>query len=426
MKVFKFGGASVKDAAGIRNVAEIIKVYEDDKKTLVIVSATGKTTNALEKVVDAYYNNAVELKDEIKKIKDNHNNICKDLFENSNHEVFKQLEVSFSNLERFVGEDIPDNYNYVYDQIVSYGEQLSSIILSHYLNHYGVINDWLDVRDVLKTDDTFREAVIDWETTTQKTKEILQPMLEKHVVVTQGFIGATLENITTTLGREGSDYTGAVFANILDAENQTIWKDVPGVMNGDPRKFQDAIFIDELTYLEAVEMTYYGASVIHPKTIKPIQNKNIPLFVRSFINPKGKGTKVHGTIINIKYPPVRVLKENQALLTFHSKDFSFVSDDTVGELLKAFFNANLKINMIQTGAISLQTVVNNIPEKIKEITSAVEENFSIQKEEDLTILTIRHYNDEVIQKHLKNKAPIISQKRASTFQILFKNGKLVN
>src|SRR5690554_182468 len=240
MKVFKFGGASVKDAAGIRNVAEIIKVYEDDKKTLVIVSATGKTTNALEKVVDAYYNNAVELKDEIKKIKDNHNNICKDLFENSNHEVFKQLEVSFSNLERFVGEDIPDNYNYVYDQIVSYGEQLSSIILSHYLNHYGVINDWLDVRDVLKTDDTFREAVIDWETTTQKTKEILQPMLEKHVVVTQGFIGATLENITTTLGREGSDYTGAVFANILDAENQTIWKDVPGVMNGDPRKFQDA------------------------------------------------------------------------------------------------------------------------------------------------------------------------------------------
>lgn len=426
MKVFKFGGASVKDASGIKNVAEIIKMYEDDKKTLVIVSATGKTTNALEKVVDAYYNNTDELQEEINSIKENHFGICRDLFEDGNHEVFKHLEQSFTSLTRFVGKDVPDNFNYVYDQIVSYGEQLSSIILSHYLNHFGVKNDWLDVRDVLKTDDTFREAIIDWEVTTQKTKEILQPMLQRNVVVTQGFIGATLENITTTLGREGSDYTGAVFANILDAEYQTIWKDVPGVMNGDPRKFQDAIFIDELTYLEAVEMTYYGASVIHPKTIKPIQNKNIPLYVKSFINPKGKGTKVHETQMNIKYPPVRVLKENQALLTFHSKDFSFVSDDTVGELLKAFFNANLKINMIQTGAISLQTVVNNIPEKIKDVTSAVEENFGIQKEKDLTILTIRHYNDEVVKKHLENKTPIISQKRASTFQILFRNNTTEN
>lgn len=419
MKVFKFGGASVKDAAGIKNVSEIIKKHDDDKKTLVVVSATGKTTNALEKVVEAYYKNTGEAESLALEVKANHVNICKDLFGNENEDVFKKIDKTFEDLTNVLSRDVPDNYNYVYDQIVSVGEQLSSTILSAYLNHSGVVNEWVDVRDVLKTDDTFREAIIDWEITTQKTNEILRPILERKTAVTQGFIGATLENFTTTLGREGSDYTGAVFANILDAESQTIWKDVPGVMNGDPRKFHDAVFIDELTYLEAVEMTYYGASVIHPKTIKPIQNKNIPLYVRSFINPKGKGTKVYGAEHNIKYPPVRVLKENQALMTFHSKDFSFVSDDTVGELLKAFAQANLKINMIQTGAISLQTVVDNTPEKIKQIIHSVKDNFQIQIEEDLTILTIRHYNDDVIQKHLEGKTPIISQKRASTFQILF-------
>ncbi len=419
MKVFKFGGASVKDAAGIKNVSEIIRMHEDDKKTLVVVSATGKTTNALEKVVEAYYNNTGEVFEEINKVKEKHLQICRDLFENPHSPIFEKLEKIFADLHTIVSKDVPDNYNYVYDQIVPFGEITSSVILSEYLNHFGVKNEWLDVRDVLKTDDTFREAVIHWEITTQKTEEILKPMLNRNVVVTQGFIGATFENITTTLGREGSDYTGAIFANILNAESQTIWKDVPGVMNGDPRKFQDAIFIDELTYLEAVEMTYYGASVIHPKTIKPIQNKDIPLYVKSFINPHGKGTKVYAATQDIKYPPVRVLKENQALLTFHTKDFSFVPDDTAGELLKAFANANLKINMIQTGAISLQTVVDNIPEKIRKVTDAVRDNFKIQQEDGLTILTIRHYNEEVIRKHLENKKPVLTQKRPSTFQILF-------
>lgn len=418
MKVFKFGGASVKDAAGIRNVAEIIKKFGDEK-TLVIVSATGKTTNALEEVVDAYFKKTGEAKVKIDSIKENHINICKALFGDNASGVYDQIENLIVELEWQVEEDRLESYNYIYDQIVSVGELLSTTILSFYLNHYGVTNQWLDVRDVLKTDDTYREAVVDWEVCTQRVEEILKPMLIKNTVVSQGFIGSTDDNCTTTLGREGSDFTAAIFANILDAESQTIWKDVPGVMSGDPRKFQDAVFIDELTYLEAVEMTYYGASVIHPKTIKPIQNKNIPLLVKSFINPEGKGTKVHGVQHHIDYPPVRVLKEKQALLTFHTKDFSFVTDETVSDLLKAFANANLKINMIQTGAISLQAVVDNTPEKIEKVIKAVQEHFGILQEEGLTILTIRHYTEAIIEKHLENKKPIITQKRASTFQVLF-------
>lgn len=418
MKVFKFGGASVKDAAGIKNVADIIRRFGDEK-TLVIVSATGKTTNALEEVVAAYFNQTGEAKSKIQSIKDNHFEICKGLFGDATSGVYDQLENLFVELEWQIEEDRLDSYNYVYDQIVSVGELLSSVILSHYLNFAGVKNEWVDVRDILKTDDTYREAVINWEESTQKVESILRPMLERNTVVAQGFIGSTPDNCTTTLGREGSDYTAAIFANILNAESQTIWKDVPGVMSGDPRKFQDAVFMDELTYLEAVEMTFYGASVIHPKTIKPIQNKNIPLLVKSFINPEGKGTKVHGATHHIEYPPVRVVKDHQALLTFHTKDFSFVADETVGDLLKAFADANLKINMIQTGAISLQAVVDNTPEKIAKVKAAVEGNFDILEEQDLVILTIRHYNDDVIAKHLEGKQPILTQKRPSTFQVLY-------
>ncbi len=418
MKVFKFGGASVKDAAGIRNVAEIIQKFGDGN-TLVIVSATGKTTNALEEVVHAYFKKTGEAKEKINGIKESHINICKGLFGDQASGVYDQIENLIVELEWQIEEDRLESYNYVYDQIVSVGELLSSVILSHYLNYFGVKNEWLDVRDVLKTDDTYREAIVNWEVTAERVEEILKPMLNRNTVVSQGFIGSTDDNCTTTLGREGSDFTAAIFANILDAESQTIWKDVPGVMSGDPRKFQDAEFIDELTYLEAVEMTYYGASVIHPKTIKPIQNKNIPLLVKSFINPEGKGTKVYGATHHINYPPVRVLKEDQALLTFHTKDFSFITDETVSDLLKAFANANLKINMIQTGAISLQAVVDNTPEKIEMIIESLSEHFNIQQEEGLTILTIRHYNDAIVAKHLSNKNPIITQKRASTFQVLF-------
>jgi len=418
MRVFKFGGASVKDAAGIRNVADIIRRFGEDK-TLVVVSATGKTTNALEEVVQAYFNQTGEAAQVFERVKENHLKICSDLFGEGAHPVYDQLQNLFVEIQWQLEEERMDAYNYVYDQIVSVGELLSSVILSHYLNHAGVKNEWLDVRDVLKTDDTYREAVVDWDLCTRKVQEKLVPMLQQNTVVTQGFLGCTSENCTTTLGREGSDYTAAIFANILNAENQTIWKDVPGVMSGDPRKFQDAVFMDELTYLEAVEMTYYGASVIHPKTIKPIQNKNIPLLVKSFINPEGKGTKVYGATHHIEYPPVRVLKEKQTLLTFHTKDFSFVADDMVSDLFDAFAAANLKINMMQSGAISLQACVDTVPEKIEKVRSELQQAFDILEEDGLTILTIRHYTQAVIDRHLMGKKVIIEQRRPSTFQALF-------
>lgn len=417
MKVFKFGGASVKDAVGIRNVAEIIKKYGDEK-TLVVVSAAGKTTNALEEVVAAYFDPKADAKAAFQVVKDNHLKISKELFEDESHPVYDQLQNLFVEVEWQLEEDRQETYNYVYDQIVSVGELLSSVILSHYLNVAGTKTEWLDVRDVLKTDDTYREGVVDWAKTGELVKSQVVPMLLRNTVVTQGFLGCTPENCTTTLGREGSDYTAAIFANLLDAESQTIWKDVPGVMSGDPRKFADAIFIDELTYLEAVEMTFYGASVIHPKTIKPIQNKNIPLFVKSFINPEGKGTKVYNAQHDIKYPPVRVVKENQALLTFHTKDFSFVAEEVVADLLDAFASANLKINLMQNGAISLQACVDNVPEKIAMIQEKLNHEFNILIEKQLTLLTIRHYTAESIEKHLEDKNVIIEQKRPSTFQAL--------
>ena len=283
------------------------------------------------------------------------------------------------------------------------------------MNEAGVKSNWLDVRDVMKTDDTYREAVVDWEKTQSLMNSIVKPLITNSIAVTQGFIGCTSENCTTTLGREGSDYTAAIFANMLDAENQTIWKDVPGVMNGDPRVFDDAVFIDEISFNEAVEMTFYGATVIHPKTIKPLQNKNIPLLVKSFINPEGKGTVVGGTDNNL--PPIRIVKNNQALITLHTKDFSFVEDEVVAEIFSSFFKANLKLNMMQQGAISFEAIVDNIPEKIEIVKTALQDKFNFVINENLTILTVRHYpNFDYIDKFKNDRKVLLEQRRISTYQ----------
>lgn len=413
MRVFKFGGASVKDAAGIRNVASIIQNY-GEKDLVVVVSATGKTTNALEVVVKSYFDNT-DAKAAFEIVKKNHQTICADLFNEEHTEVYKKLEALYTKVDNLLEETQKAEYNYVYDQIVSQGETISSVILSAYLNASGVKNNWLDVRDVMKTDNTYREAVVDWNKTQALMISIVKPLVANNIVVTQGFIGCTTENFTTTLGREGSDYTAAIFANMLDAENQTIWKDVPGVMNGDPRVFDDAVFIDEISFNEAVEMTFYGATVIHPKTIKPLQNKNIPLLVKSFINPEGKGTVVGGSDNNL--PPIRIVKNNQALITLHTKDFSFVEDEVVAEIFSSFFKANLKLNMMQQGAISFEAVVDNIPEKIEKIKAALEEKFKFTIDENLMILTIRHYPDyEYIHKFKNERKTLLEQRRVSTYQ----------
>ncbi|MDB5226091.1 MAG: lysC [Bacteroidota bacterium] len=415
MKVFKFGGASVKDAEGIKNVASIIQKY-GEKNLVVVVSATGKTTNALEAVVNAYFKlSGAEAIAAFEIVKENHNKICKDLFENDAHEVFDKLENIYAEVAWQLEEERKETYNYVYDQVVSQGELISSVILSTYLNEVNVKNKWLDVRDVMKTDETYREAVVDQEKTQSLINSVVIPVIKDGIIVTQGFIGSTAQNCTTTLGREGSDYTAAIFANMLNAESQTIWKDVPGVMNGDPRVFDDAVFIDEISFNEAVEMTFYGATVIHPKTIKPLQNKNIPLLVKSFIHPEGKGTTVGGKDKDL--PPVRIVKDNQALITLHTKDFSFVEDGVVAQIFSAFFKANLKLNMMQQGAISFEAVVDNIPEKIEKIKLSLQDKFDFVIDENLTILTIRHYTGfDYINKFKNNKTTILEQRRPSTYQ----------
>lgn len=417
MRVFKFGGASVKDAEGIKNVCHIIQRFPEEK-LVVIVSATGKTTNALEDVVKAYFAKDGKAKSILNSIRENHHNICKGLFEDANHPVYAKMENYFVEVEWQLDEERMEAYNYVYDQIVSLGEMLSTIIVSAYLQEKGSDNTWLDVRDYVKTDDTYREAKIDWELTPKLIREGITPLLEKGIVVTQGFIGCTPDNATTTLGREGSDFTAAIFANSLDAENETIWKDVPGVLNGDPRIFEDAVLMQELSYGEAVEMTYYGAQVIHPKTIKPLQNKNIPLLVKSFIHPDSIGTKVYNPEHPIHYPPVRVIKKNQALITLHTKDFSFIEEYVLSKIIRAFSKVNIKLNMIQNAAILFQACIDDVPEKIEAVTKDLENYFKIQIQRDLTLLTIRHYTPEVITKLTHGKNILIEQRRPTTYQAL--------
>lgn len=418
MKVFKFGGASIKDAPSIQNVCNIIDKY-GERPLLVVVSASGKTTNALEDVVKAYYNQTGEAKNLLEKIKDNHFNICKELFGES-HNVYDDLQNLLVELEWQLEEDRMESFNYVYDQIVSMGELLSTTIINHYLNKQNVASKWLDVRDVLKTDATYREAKIDWELTDKLIKEKVKPMLDNSIVVTQGFLGCTDENCTTTLGREGSDFTAAIFANALDAESQSVWKDVPGILNGDPRIWDTTELIEDMTYHEAIEMTFYGAQVIHPKTIKPLQNKQIPLLVRSFVNPEDKGTKIYKAIQEPIYPPVRVIKKDQALISLYTKDFSFIEEAVMSKIIKAFAKVNLKINMMQNAAILFQAVVNNDESKLQALVEDLERFFKIHIDKNLTLLTVRHYNDEVIKKSKGDKNAILEQKRATTYQALLK------
>lgn len=419
MRVFKFGGASVKDADGIKNVCNIIQRFPEEK-LVVIVSASGKTTNALEEVVKSYFSKDGKAKEILNTIRENHHGICKGLFTDENHPVYAKMENFFVEAEWQLTEERMESYNYIYDQIVSLGEMLSTIVVSAYLQEVGSNNTWLDVRDYVKTDETYREAKINWELTEKLIQENITPLLEKGIVVTQGFIGCTTDNNTTTLGREGSDFTAAIFANVLDAENQTIWKDVPGVLNGDPRLFEDAVLMEDLSYGEAVEMTYYGAQVIHPKTIKPLQNKGIPLLVKSFIHPNSVGTKVFAPKHTIHYPPVRVIKKNQALITLHTKDFSFIEEYVLSKIIKSFSKANIKLNMIQNAAILFQACIDDVPEKIEIVTKDLESYFNIQIENGLTLLTIRHYTPEVITKLTIGKSVLIEQRRATTYQALLK------
>lgn len=417
MKVFKFGGASISSVDRIKNVGNIIQSFKDDK-LFVIISAMGKTTNNLEKVAETFFEGnkqgALALFEQIKK---DHIDICTQL---TGHAA-PQFTDLFTEVEWLLHDKPVREYDYYYDQIVCSGELLSTVIVSNYLNSIGVINQWLDVRDIMRTDDNFRDAGIDWNFTQQKVNDEIKPVFNTTgIVITQGFIGATDENESTTLGREGSDYSAAIFANMLDAESQTIWKDVEGVMNADPKLFPDATFISELSYKEVIEMAYYGAQVIHPKTIKPLQNKSIPLHVRCFIKPSLTGTVISNQPVH-NLPPIIVVKQKQVLLKLSSKDYSFVEDTLVSKLHQLLNQVKVRTNLSQNGAISLLCCLDDRADKIEKLALAAGEFFDVQVQKDLTLLTVRHYTDEVIAKLTAGKRQVLSQMTADTIQVLLQD-----
>ena len=420
MKVFKFGGASISSVERIRNTYKILQSYKGEK-ILIIISAMGKTTNALEKVAEAFFDGKKEEALQLfRQVKDGHLNILKYLVTVNWLHAENQLKDFFTEIEWLLHDKPVREFDYYYDQIVCCGELLSTSIVSNYLNESGIKNKWLDVRDIFRTDDNFRDASIDWNFTERKIKEDILPIFEDNdIIITQGFIGATDENESTTLGREGSDYSAAVFANLLDAENQTIWKDVEGVMNADPKKFPDAQFIKALSYIEVIEMAFYGAQVIHPKTIKPLQNKNIPLHVRCFLNPELPGTIISSKPVH-NLPPIIVVKDKQVLMQFRTKDFSFVEERPINQLHELFEQVKISPNLSQNTAISIFSCLNDKPEKIEKLALAASELFEVQIEKGLTLLTIRHYNEAIVKQLTNKKTELLSQKTKETIQILMK------
>jgi aspartate kinase len=420
MKVFKFGGASVNSVGRIQNIAHILKHWKGEK-IVVIISAIGKTTNALEKVADAFFagkkDEALQL---FEQVKQQHLTTAKYLLVTHYLPCENQLKDFFTEVEWLLHDKPVRDYDYYYDQVVCSGELFSTTIVSAYLNEAGVINKWLDVRDIFRTDDDFRDASIDWEFTNTKVQSIVVKEFDTtDIIVTQGFIGATDENESTTLGREGSDYTAAVFANMLNAESLTIWKDVESVMNADPKQFPDAIAIPELNYNEVIEMAYYGAQVIHPKTIKPLQNKGIPLYVKCFLDPALPGTITHNKAVH-NLPPIIVLKDKQVMIEMSSKDFSFVGEQHVGHLYHCFEKLHIKPNLTQNGAISFVCVLDDRSDKIEKLALEASAFLDVQVTKGLSLLTIRHYTQAVFEKLTEGKTILLRQQTPETIQLLLK------
>jgi aspartate kinase len=418
MKVFKFGGASVNSVERIQNAGRIMQQHAGEK-ILVIVSAMGKTTNALEKVVDAFYagkkEEALQL---FEQVKNQHLATAKYTLVTHYLPCEEQLKNFFTEVEWLLHDKPVRDYDYYYDQVVCAGELFSTSIISAYLNEIGVANKWMDVRDIFRTDDDFRDANIDWEFTRQRVDRLVVGELNNHnIILTQGFIGATDENESTTLGREGSDYSAAVFTNMLDAESLSIWKDVENVMNCDPKQFPDAIPLPELNFKEVIEMAYYGAQVIHPKTIKPLQNKDIPLYVKCFLDPSLPGTIVHNRAVHY-LPPIIVLKEKQVMLKMSSRDFSFIGEQHVGHLYNLFEKLHIKPSLTQNGAIHFVAVLDNWPEKIEKLALAASEFLDVQLVNGLSLLTVRHYTKEVFEKLTEGKKILLRQQTTETIQLL--------
>jgi len=420
MKIFKFGGASINSIERYKNTGNIIKSFEGEK-ILIVVSAMGKTTNALEKFVSAFFEgNKTEALMLFQQLKNNHLEYIKYLTVSNWQKAEKALNDFFTEIEWLLHDKPVRSFDYYYDQIVSCGELLSSSILASHLMDEKQNPIWLDVRDIFRTDKNYRSANIDWSFTEKRIMESVMPLFEHHdIVITQGFIGCTDENENTTLGREGSDYSAAVFANILNADSVTIWKDVDAVMSADPKKFPNAMVIHNLSYNEVIEMAYYGAQVIHPKTIKPLQNKGIPLFVKSFLNPEAAGTVIN-TALCKNLPPIIVQKEKQVLIQFKTLDFSFIEEKTIENLYDLFDDLKLNPVVTQKTAISLWAVFDDVVDKIDALASNASAFFDVELERNLSLITIRHYLKETVDELAKDKVILLEQKTISTIQMLMR------
>ena len=416
MRIFKFGGASVKDAAGVQNLVKVLKKVGHEN-TLLVVSAMGKTTNAMEKVVNSYFEDKNGLNSAVQEVIAYHNSILVNLFKSDKHPVFGQVKVLFDEVQGFLVWNKSPNYNFVYDQVVGYGELVSTTILSAYLNEVGIKNSWLDVRNYIKTDNNYRDALVNWE----RTQESISQLTDKSkFYITQGFLGSDDNNFTTTLGREGSDYTAAIFAYCLNANSVTIWKDVPGVLNADPRYFSDAQLLNKISYREAIELAFYGASVIHPKTLQPLQRKEIPLLVKSFINPEGAGTTVgKGTTLEPQVP-CYIVKKDQVLMRLSSLDFSFIVENSISELFRMLHEHKMKVDLIQNSAISFSVCVDNKFGRLQELLNLLKGRFNVDCHEGVSLYTIRHFNTDAITSLQKGKEILLEQRANETVQLIVK------
>lgn len=413
MKIFKFGGASVKDAASVKNVTQILQ-SEGTENTVVVISAMGKITNAFEEVIDAYYHKKDHLLEKLGVIETFHKSIMNDLFDEGAI-IYSEVDILLGELNWFLSRNTSQKYNYVYDQIICFGELLSTKIVSAYLTKVGIENNWFDVRNFIKTDSNYRDAKVDWELT-QNT--ISNKLDVSKLNITQGFIAANDTENTTTLGREGSDYTAGIFAYCLEAENVTIWKDVPGVLNADPRVFPETTLLTQISYEEAIEMAFYGASVIHPKTLQPLERKEIPLLVRSFVNPKETGTKVSKGTRLVPYIPCFIVKKDQILVAISALDFSFMVENNISYIFQKLHDYQLKVNLIQNSAISFSVCIDNKFNKFDAFYNELKKEFKIEVYKEVDLYTVRHFDEKATASIEAKGNALLTQVNKETVQIV--------
>ncbi len=419
VEVYKFGGASVKDAEAIRNVGAILN--HAPRPLAVVISAMGKTTNLLEAIIRAHIGDADSLPTLLDQLKNYHDDIVREILGDQAEPCLTDLHDLWVELNWILEEEPHPNYNYEYDQIIVFGELASTKIVSAYLTAQGIVHTWMDARSLIKTDNAFREARILWDLSQTAIDTLLKKSLDTiGLVITQGFIGSTIYNESTSLGREGSDYTAAILAYALDATSVTIWKDVPGIMTGDPKRFKDAERLPDLSYQEAIEMTYYGAKVIHPKTIKPLQNKNIPLFVRPFDRPQESGTKI-GSADSKHLPPIVVIEPNQVLLRISTRDFSFVAEENLKEIFTRIADLRLKVNSMRNTAISFMVVLTHDATKLQDLTDSLKDQYDISLIENIELVTVRHADAKTLEELKHGKEIIFAEQYEKTNQFIVKN-----